>query len=80
MNTDDDDDDDDDTTGVDKYKVDQCMSDSGGTDADAPNTILQAELTEKVCVVSYIALTAPPAEQRVLLSVFFFFFPRRKAS
>ena len=33
---------------MDKAKVDKCMVDSGGTDGDVVNTILDAELTEKV--------------------------------
>eukprot|EP00752_Nemacystus_decipiens_P010339 g9211.t1 len=33
--------------GVDKSKVDRCMADSGGTDANVVNTVLENELTEK---------------------------------
>lgn len=35
-------------TGVDKSRVDTCMSDSGGTEGDNKNTILEDELLEKV--------------------------------
>lgn len=44
-------------TGIDRRAVDKCMSDSGGVDSDAPNTILEAELTEKVGYPTFLSKT-----------------------
>ena len=43
-------------SGVDKGKVDKCMVDSGGTDGDIENKILEAELTEKVAIIHNAAI------------------------